>query len=446
MASESLYYIWLSCALGYASAAVKPLFERFGDARAIYEATEEEYAEIGALCAAERRNLANKDLSRSEEIAGYCLHGEIRLLRITDEDYPMALREIKNPPALLYCRGHLPEWNRLPCIAVVGTRAMSYYGADAACEIAYDLGRMGCITVSGMALGIDGVAAAATIEAGAPTVAVLGSGIDRIYPAAHKTLYKAIIENGGVVITEFPPYEGADGFHFPLRNRIISGIAKAVILVEGEATSGALITARYAQRQGKGVFAVPGKIGDSGSEASHLLLKGEGKVLTCADDIYDEYREEYFSTINPFNLLERSTISVDDVIRRYAIAKGDARKKEKKLLNQKRQAKKEGVFEKLRSLVGGEKKEDIAKEKRDPNEKVRQDDADRRERLDAERKTSLPATSYRVYEKLNYETALHPDEITVNGLSVGEVAAELISMEISGAVTLLAGGRYLKTE
>ena len=446
MASESLYFIWLSCALGYASAAVKPLFDRFGDALSIYEASEEDYAEISELCAAERRNLANKDLERAEEIAGYCLHGGIRLLKLTDEDYPAALREIKNPPVLLYCRGRLPDWNRLPCIGVVGARAMSYYGADAACEIAYDLGRMGCITVSGMALGIDGVAAAATLEAGAPTVAVLGSGIDRIYPAAHKTLYKAILEKGGAVITEFAPYEGADGFHFPLRNRVISGIAKAIILVEGDASSGALITARYAKRQGKGVFAVPGKIGDLNSEAPHLLLKGEGKLLTCADDIYDTYKEEYFSTINPFNLLPRAEISVDDVIRRYAIAKGDAKKKEKKLLNQRKGAKKKGVFGKIRSLVGGEKKEDVEKINQKQEENTRQNDADRRERLDEERKRSLSPKTYRVYEKLNYETALHPDEITVTGLSVGEVVSELISMEISGAATLLPGGRYLKSE
>ena len=446
MASESLYFIWLSCALGYASAAVKPLFERFGDARSIYDASEEEYAEISELCAAERKNLLNKELTRAEEIAGYCLHGNIRLLKLTDEDYPASLREIKNPPVLLYCRGRIPDWNHLPCIGVVGTRSMSYYGADAACEIAYDLGRMGCITVSGMALGIDGVAAAATLEAGAPTVAVLGSGIDRIYPAAHKTLYKAIIENGGVVITEFAPYEGADGFHFPLRNRVISGISKAVILVEGDAMSGALITARYAKRQGKGVFAVPGKIGDVNSEAPHLLLKGEGKLLTCADDIYDTYRDEYFSTINPFNLLPRVEISVDDVIRRYGVAKGDAKKKEKKLLNQKTEAKKTGVFGKIRSLVGGEKKKDPEETHLKREENARQNNDGRHERLDEERKRSLPPKTYRVYEKLNYETALHPDEITVSGLTVGEVVSELISMEIAGAATLLPGGRYLKSE
>lgn len=447
--SEIRYWIWLGAALNYASPAILPLLARFGDAEGVFHASGEELAEIKELCTSERKKLALHDLSRAEEVADYCMHAGVRVLTIADEEYPRALLGIQNPPTLLYVRGTLPNWNTLPCIGVVGARAMSYYGASAACEISYDLARMGCVTVSGMALGIDGVVAASTLEAGGKTVAVLGCGIDRPYPREHRRLYRSILEGGGAIITEFPPYEGADGFHFPLRNRIISGISKAIILVEGEANSGSLITARYAKKQGKGVFAVPGKINDKNSEAPLLLLKGDAKLLTCADDIYDTYKEEYFSSINPFNLLPKTSLNVESVIRKYGVATGREKVKEKKLLGKAPVTEeKTPLFQRLRGFFTGDAKAEKAEKQEEyiPPASKASDSADaRRLALDEERRALLGKEEYKVYERLSYDQPKHPDELA-DGLSVGDVASMLVMMEVLGCVLLAPGGCYLKNE
>lgn len=442
---ETRYFIWLGASLGYGSPALIPLLARFGDAEGVFHASAEELAAVKELCAAERKKLSFHDLSRAEEVADYCMHAGVRVLTVADEEYPQSLLKIQNPPAVLYVRGEIPSWNTLPCIAVVGARAMSYYGASAACEISYDLARMGCVTVSGMALGIDGVAAAATLEAGGKTVAVLGSGIDRIYPHEHKDLYRAILDGGGAVITEFPPYEGADAFHFPLRNRIISGISKALILVEGDASSGALITARCAKKQGKSVFAVPGKINDKNSEAPLLLLKGDAKLLTCADDIYDNFKEEYFSSINPFALLPKVSVNMESVLRKYGVAVGKEKTKEKKILSQPTAPEERApLLERIRGFFGGEQKFSktapiLPKEEKQETKKTR------REALDAERRSLLGEQDYALYARLSYDDPKHPDELA-GERNVGDVASTLVTLEILGYVTIAAGGCYLKNE
>ncbi|MBE6656204.1 MAG: DNA-protecting protein DprA [Ruminococcaceae bacterium] len=440
------YWIWLGASLGYGSPALLPLLECFGDAEGVFNASDMALSEIKALCAAERKKLSLHDLSRAEEVADYCMHAGVRVLTVADEEYPQALLAIPNPPAVLYVRGTVPAWNTLPCIGVVGARSMSYYGASAACEISYDLARMGCITVSGMALGIDGVVAAASLEAGGKTVAVLGSGIDRLYPKEHKELYRRILEGGGVVVTEFPPYEGADAFHFPLRNRIISGISKALILVEGEANSGSLITARYAKKQGKCVFAVPGKINDKNSEAPLLLLKSDARVLTCADDIYDSFKEEYFASINPFALLPKTNVSVETVLRKYGVASGRDKPKEKKLLAKNTpHEEKSPLMERIRGFFGGAAKteQDALPEKM--CDAKSDDPTERRQMLDQTRRQLLGDAEYALYEKLSYDDPKHPDELT-DERGVGEVASMLVMMEITGCVTLVSGGCYIKNE
>lgn len=446
MSADLRYWIWLGAALGYGSPALLPLLERFKDAEGVFHASDEELSEIKELHREERKRLALHDLSRAEEVCEYCMHAGVRVLTVADTDYPQALLGIKNPPAVLYTRGTVPDWNKRPCIAVVGARAMSYYGASSACEISYDLGRMGCITVSGMALGIDGAAAAATLEAKGKTVAVLGSGIDRIYPREHKALYKAILEGGGLIITEFPPYEGADAFHFPLRNRIISGIAKAVILVEGEANSGALITARYAKKQGKSVFAVPGKINDKNSEAPLLLLKGDASVLTCADDIYDKFKEEHFATLNPFALLPKHSVSPEAILRKYSVSTGREKRREKSLLNKAEAEEKPPFLQKIRRFLGGEPEEQKSPTALPTEAVAPTDKAALRCALDEQRRKDLSPYEYAIYEKLSYDAPKHPDELSDDASVVNAISAQLVMMEVLGCVTLVAGGSYLKNE
>ena len=449
MATDTVYWLWLSLSLSYGSPAVKPLLAAFGDARGVFAASEEEIASVKHVYASERKRIAMHDLSRAEEIAEYCMHASVRVLTVADPEYPLSLLAISNPPAVLYVRGTLPDLNRLPCIGVVGARAMSYYGATAACEIAYDLGRMGCVTVSGLALGIDGVTAAATLASGGKTVAVMGSGIDRPYPREHTRLYQEIVSHGGAVVTEFAPYEGADAFHFPLRNRVISGISRALILVEGEAKSGALITANYARKEGKCVFAVPGKIGEKNSEAPHLLLKRDARLLTCADDVYDAFKEEYFSSLNPFALLPKVDLDMEAILRKYGVAVGKEKSKEKKLLGVTEEGSTGGgVLDKLRGFFGRKTKEADAAvpSPQTQSAMVAPDPKQTREHLDGERATLLSQTAFAVYSSLSYDTPVHPDEITLDGIGAESVSAELITMEVLGFVTLTAGGCYVKNE
>ncbi len=445
MATSTLYWIWLGGALGYASHAIKPLLEAFGDAEGVFRASVEEIAAIKSVCSTERQRLANHDLGRAEEVAGYCLHGGIRILNMSEPEYPQALLSINNPPAVLYCRGELPDWNRVPCIGMVGARAMSHYGADAACEIAYDLARMGCITVSGMALGIDGVVAAATVEAGGKTVAVLGSGIDRLYPKEHRFLYQSILKSGGVIVTEFPPYEGADGFHFPLRNRIISALSQALIVVEGDAGSGALITARYAQKQGRCVFAVPGKIRDKNSEAPLILLKQDARVLTCADDVYDTFKEKYFSSMNPFALLPKVSLNMEGIVRKYGVAVGREKPKEKKLLGSDTSKDTGGFLQRMKSLFGADAAKDEEKTKLSEEDAEKDRELARR-LLDEKREKELSREYYSVYKCLNYDLPSHPDEILVENMRVEDISSVLVTLEVLGCVSIMPGGGYLKNE
>lgn len=205
------------------------------------------------------------------------------------DHFPPLLTEIPFSPALLYLRGAHPR-AALP-VAVVGTRRPTSYGREATTALCRDLGRAGVAIVSGLALGIDGLAHAAALEAHAPTVAVLGSGVDdaSIYPAFHKPLAQKILANGGTLLSEFPPGTRAQKHHFPQRNRIIAGLTRGTVVVEAKKASGALITARFALEYNRDVFAVPGPVFSALSEGPHVLLKEGAIIARSAEDILNEY-------------------------------------------------------------------------------------------------------------------------------------------------------------
>lgn len=317
METNPLYWIWLGISLGYASRSVKPLIDAFGDAQTVYAAGEEELREAKGVTPTDVKGLLNKDLSLAEEVANYCMRTGVGVLPYCDERYPKKIRAIMAAPAVLYYRGQLPDFDRYPAIGMVGARAMTHYGANVAFEIAYDAAAMGCITVSGMALGIDGVCNAASIASGGTTVAVLGSGIDRVYPYEHKPLYEAIIKNGGLVLTEFPPYEKPEKFHFPIRNRIIAALSDSLVVVEGDGRSGALITAKLAKTFGKKIFAVPGSVFEKNSEGPLLLLREGAGALANADAIYEEYKESHYGYINGFKLNEERKMTLGLLMEEY---------------------------------------------------------------------------------------------------------------------------------
>jgi DNA processing protein len=217
-------------------------------------------------------------------VAATALAHDIDIIVWCDPRYPERLRQIADGPPALFVRGALDE---RPAVAVVGTRRATAYGRAAAARIAFELVRAGVTVVSGLARGIDGAAHAGALEGGGTTIAVLGCGVDVIYPREHRALAAAVVRSGAL-ISEFPPTTPPLPHHFPRRNRLISGLARGVVVVEGSEDSGALITVDCALDQGREVFAVPGSIFSAKSRAPHRLLREGARLTESAQDVLDE--------------------------------------------------------------------------------------------------------------------------------------------------------------
>ncbi len=215
---------------------------------------------------------------------------EIKEINIEDKNYPKLLKKIKNPPKILYYRGKMKSEEN--CFAVVGTRRYSYYGKQTALKIAGGLAEAEVIIVSGLASGIDTFSHSAAVEKNKRTIAVLGTGVDTesIYPKSNLKLAERILETGGCLISEYPPGTPGSKITFPQRNRIISGLSFGVLVVEAKAKSGALITASWARKQQRLVFAVPGPIHSLNSKGPHILIKKGAKLTESADDILRELK------------------------------------------------------------------------------------------------------------------------------------------------------------
>jgi DNA processing protein len=213
------------------------------------------------------------------------------ILFLGEENYPQSLAETSDPPLLLYVRGKA-DFTRT-AVGIVGTRKPTPYGKRVAARLARDIASAGAVIVSGLARGIDSVAHAAALETETPTWAVIGTGIGRCYPAENADLARAIIERGGAVISEYNFDKGPLQHHFPRRNRIVSGLSRAVAVVEGAAASGALITAKLALEQGREVLAVPGPVDSPQSEGPNMLIKEGAGVLRNATDLLEALPLEY---------------------------------------------------------------------------------------------------------------------------------------------------------
>ncbi|MBU1017791.1 DNA-processing protein DprA [Patescibacteria group bacterium] len=214
---------------------------------------------------------------------------DVRILCVDDEDYPKCLKSIASPPVFLFVRGKLPPLYK--ALGVVGTRDITDYGRMTTEKFVSDLTLNGFVIVSGLALGVDACTHETTLRNNGITIAVLGSGVDRVYPAANRYLAEKILQKGGVILSEYPLGTPAAQHHFPMRNRIISGLSRGVLIVEGGVKSGALITARYALEQGREVFAIPNnitKIGLSGT--NHLIRRSEAKLVESVEHILEEFQ------------------------------------------------------------------------------------------------------------------------------------------------------------
>ncbi len=294
---DLLFWIWLSEALGPGSANFGKVIGLMESPYDLFHADESELERIPGLSERTREKLCRKDLQRATEILDTCERSGIGVLSYGDDAYPVALREISSPPAVLYYRGTLPDWNRRLSIGMVGTRRMSAYGLRSAYRISYELAAMNAIVVSGMAAGIDGVCAAAALRAHGSTVAVLGCGVDVVYPRHHKVLAEAIAKEG-LLLSEYPPGTRPSSYHFPVRNRIISGLSQATVVVEAGIGSGSLITAKNAVMQGRDVFAVPANVGSKGAEGTNGLLRDGAKAVLDVEDIVGPYAYIYAETLH----------------------------------------------------------------------------------------------------------------------------------------------------
>ena len=286
------YWLWLSLAVYPGSACQEPLLTRFeNDPYRIYTAGAEDYSDL-ELSDAISKNLLDKNMDRADSILAYCKQHGIFLLTPASQGYPERLLRISRMPLVLYCKGTLPDLDREATVAMVGTRRMTSYGKRMTYEIAYDLAKAGAIVVSGLALGIDAIAHRACLDAGGFTVAVLGCGIDISYPKENFDLMEEI-EKKGLVISEYPPGTRPYGSNFPTRNRIISGLCLGTLVVEADSKSGALITAEYARKQNRDLFALPGMVGEQNSEGTNALIRSGAIPVTDAKDILCEYELLY---------------------------------------------------------------------------------------------------------------------------------------------------------
>jgi DNA processing protein len=234
----------------------------------------------------DRRQLIEDARSRADSALASAPSGGMEAVPWFDLRYPALLNCVPDPPPVLWIRGAAAVLSR-PAVAVVGSRAATAYATDVGYRLGGELAERGVVVVSGLARGVDSAAHRGCVQAGGDTVAVLGSGIDRVYPAEHDCLAQDIAKQG-VVVSELGPGAAPLPEHFPLRNRIISGISLAVVVVEASEKSGSLITARYATEQGRDVMAVPGSVLTGRNRGSHSLLKDGAKVVETADDILEE--------------------------------------------------------------------------------------------------------------------------------------------------------------
>ena len=308
-----VYWIWLSLACTPDSSTFAKLIAKFDDAKDIYDAGDREIRSVVGAKVSDCSSLVNKNLDRATEIYKFCTEKGVGILTYSDDKFPESLRNIPTPPVLLYYRGHLPDFSKGFRCAIVGTRSLSDYGRKNAFKLGYDMGSAGATVVSGMAIGIDGVAMAGAIASGATTVAVIGSGIDVCYPSVHLTLARAIVKKG-CVLTEYAPGTKPDKFNFPRRNRLISGLCPVTVVVEGKESSGSMITARHAKAQGREVFAFPGNVGSDGSQSTNLLIKNGAHLCTGAEDIIARFEKEYMGELNSFALKVRPDVNMMDVL------------------------------------------------------------------------------------------------------------------------------------
>ena len=413
-----LHWIWLAHRPGLSDRMKVRLLQHFRDPEDIYFADEESYRHIEGMTAEAAAGLKDKNLAAAEAALEACRRERLHILTFRDAAYPSKLKNIPDPPVLLYYKGQLPDLDSLPVIGVVGTRKASAYGMQTAKRMGYQIARCGGIVVSGMAYGIDGMAMSGALTAGQMTVGVLGCGADMVYPLSNRALFKDV-EDYGCILSEFAPGTQPAKWTFPKRNRIISGLSNGVLVVEAPEGSGALITANHALEQGRDVFVVPGNIDQPGFVGSHRLLRDGATLVSSGWDILSEYAALYPDRIHREERPSHQKVYPEEMeIARQETEKRPAKVAENRALPGKNKALKKILEKKSIDNQPSEAYSDV--------------------------NTVLPKLSeeeQRIVSAISSGDRLVDDVIAETGLTTGKILALLTMLELKGIVKRLPGKR-----
>lgn len=397
MSENVRYWLWLQKALGE-GAYISRIIDEFGSAKALYNANILEWRMSPNLTAKQIDRLGETDINSVDEIIYTCQSNNWQIIDYDDNRYPKRLKEIINPPAVLYVDGNLPDIDNLAVIGVVGTRKASDYAIKVTHIMSRGAADAGLLIVSGGALGVDTAAHKGALMAGGKTVAVLGCGLGTNYLNENKSLRDTIKHNGALV-TEYPPFTRASRTTFPMRNRIISGLSVGVLVVEAGVKSGSLITANFALEQGRDVFAIPASVLSLDFAGTNKLIDDGAMVATKPVHLAAPYAER-FDTVN---------LSKVKGVEEYMTVLSD------KSANAPKSA---------APVFGADRK-------------------DREKRIKMEKQASkLTGSAKTVYQCLD-ESFAHIDVITEKtGLTVSQVMAALTQLEIMGLTESTSGKRY----
>ncbi len=324
------YFLWLTTRKGFQPGEAGELLSRFGTPEAIYFAQREEYDLLG-LPERKKQALEDKELGETEKILENCDRLGIHIMTIQDADYPERLGQIYDPPCVLYWKGKPLHVDDRLTIGVVGTRNSTPYGEGLAGKLGLELARAGATLVSGMAEGIDTFGIRGALKGGGSVISVLGGGLDIIYPRKNRWLYEDVAA-AGTLVSEYPPGTEHAGHHFPIRNRILSGLSLGVVVVEAGIPSGAAITARLALEQNREVFAYPGQAEAKASlGCNRLIQRGEAKLVVTVRDILEEFHMFFPSQAEPLPPLgeEETAQRLENPTEPRSLAKKDIKEVDK---------------------------------------------------------------------------------------------------------------------
>lgn len=398
MSNNLRYWLWLQKALG-AGAFIKEIVDDFGSVKKLYEANSIELRMSSALAPKQITRLEETSINDVDEIIYTCKQNNWSIIDYDDEAYPQRLRNINNPPAVIYIDGQLPEIDNLVTIGMVGTRKASEYAIKVTHIMSRGITEAGALVISGGALGVDTAAHKGALLAKGKTIAVLGCGLGNSYLSENKSL-RDVIRKNGALVTEYPPFTSASRYTFPMRNRIISGLSLGVLVVEAGVKSGSLITANYALEQGRDVFAIPGSVLSLDFAGTNKLIDDGAMVATKPEHIIAAYASR-------FDSVDLSKVrSVDELMNEDCDKSANIIKEDDK-----------ASFDNL--------------------EKGRQ------ERLEKESKAlSLKGDAKLVYNALG-SNFVHLDEIVeLTGLNGAKVLAALTVLEVKGLAVSTSGRRY----